>query len=116
MAAHMIKLNHRFLVELGLGRLDKREEDVINRRIYEVLEMRVGMALFNSLTKSQQDTFERELDEGPEEAQAYLARTVPNYASAVRTELEVIATAIAEGVRQGAVAGEPAGVDQSDDE
>jgi hypothetical protein len=97
------KINHQFLVELGLGHLDEREQVVISRRIYDVLEMRVGLALVSSLTKSQQDIFENVMSESPEEAQAYLSSVVPNYAAVARSELEVIATAIAHSVRQGAV-------------
>jgi hypothetical protein len=100
----VIEINHQLLVELGLGHLDQRRQEVVQRRIYEVLEGRVGLTLVNSLTKSEQEIFNRAFEESPEKAHSYLARVVPNYAAVVRNEMEFIVASIAQGVRQGAAA------------
>jgi repressor of nif and glnA expression len=99
----MLRIDRQFLVELGLGQLDRRKQEVVKRRIYEVLEGRVGLALINSLTKAEQEVFERAMSESSEKAHDYLSSVVPNYAAVVRNELEYVATAIAESVRQGTV-------------
>ena len=99
----MININRQFLVELGLGHLDDRQQDILARRIYEVLQLRVGHVFANSMTNAQLDAFQEVMEEDPEAAQDYLSRTVPHYGPVVRRELESIADAIVKSVRQGTV-------------
>src|SRR5215207_682519 len=96
-----ITLNHQFLVEIGLGHLESEQQQVIIDKLARVLQMRVGQALYGSLTKSEQMTFERYIDEGNDQgAQAFLARVVPDYPYVVRAELDFIVSSILQSVRQ----------------
>jgi len=97
------KLDHPFLVELGLGHLDEGQQQFLQKRIYELLELRVGFAISNSLTNAQRDAFERLVEQDPDSAHTYLERTVPNYAVVAHSELNYIARAIAQSVRRGSV-------------
>jgi|HubBroStandDraft_5_1064220.scaffolds.fasta_scaffold229971_2 hypothetical protein len=96
----MIKIDHQLLVETGLGHLEKRQQNILLRRIHDVLEMRTGLVIADSLTTAQRDTFERLLDRDRDAAQSYLERAVPHYSVVVRSELDFIANSIAQRVRE----------------
>jgi hypothetical protein len=98
------KLDHSFLVELGLGHLDEGKQQFLLKRIYELFALRVGSIVSNSLTNAQRDAFERLIEQDPESAHSYLERTIPNYAMVAHSELNYIARALAQSVRRGAVA------------
>lgn len=102
--ARGIILNHQFLVEVGLGNLERDQESAILDKLYRVLQVRVGKAMTNSLTKSERATFEQLIDEGNSgAAESYLERVVPDYAFVVRAELEFIASSLLQSIRQGGV-------------
>ena len=102
MASGTIRLDHQFLVEIGLGHLESRQQKIILDRFYEVLRLRVGQALSSSLTKNEFATFERLVDEANEEAaQSYLQRVVPDYGVVVRSELNFMANAVFQSIRRG---------------
>jgi hypothetical protein len=103
----LIQIDHQLLVEIGLGSLTQREQSTIQRRIYDVLETRIGVVIGSSLTASQRDVFERLIDEQPEAAHGYLERTIPNYAVVVRNELELILRTIATSLQRGTDRPEP---------
>jgi hypothetical protein len=101
LAPHMIQLDHQLLVQLGLGHLDDRRQQALLRRIRRVLETRVGERLGSSLTKAQLQRFDQLRAEGAgDEAQEFLAATVPNYGTVVTDELNFIATEIFESIRR----------------
>ena len=99
----VFKLDHSFLVELGLGHLDDRQQRAILERIYEVLELRNGHIISNSLTNAQLKTFDGLIREDPDRAHQFLERTVPHYAVVARAELDFMARSIAQSVRRGTV-------------
>lgn len=102
--AHQIRLDHPFLVEIGLGHLESEQQQIILNRLYQVLELRVGQTLVGSLTKNERAMFEQLTDAGDvEAAHNYLQRVVPDYAFVVRTELDSIANAVLQSVRRGTV-------------
>lgn len=97
------KLDHSFLVELGLGHLDDDQQRYLLRRIYEVLGFRVGQIVSSSLTNAQRDAFEQLIERDPELAQDFLENAIPNYALVAHSELNEIARTIAQSIRRGAV-------------
>lgn len=99
----VFKLDHPFLVELGLGHLDERQQRALLERIYKVLEVRTGRVIASSLTNAQTETFERLITEDTERAHQFLERTIPHYAVVTRKELEFIARSITRSVRHGTV-------------
>jgi hypothetical protein len=102
--AREIHLNHQFLVEVGLGHLEGHQQEAVLRKLYEVLQLRVGYALTGSLTKSEMAIFEQLMEEGDHvAAQDYLRRVVPGYGVAVRSELDFIADSLLRSVHQGRV-------------
>jgi hypothetical protein len=97
----MLRIDHQFLVGIGLGHLEEREQEIVQQRIYEIMELRVGHAIASSLTSAQQNEFERLIENDPVAAESFLERVIPNYEVVVRSELEFIAQAILHSLRQG---------------
>lgn len=99
----MLRIDRQLLVEIGLGHLDNAQGRSLQRRIYEVLAMRVGLALASSLTNAQLNTFETLTRENPEAAHDFLANTIPMYGIVARNELNFIARSIVQSLHQGEV-------------
>ena len=102
--AQKINLDHQFLVEIGLGHLEPEQQQIVLDKLYRVLELRVGQAMTNSLTKGEHATFDQLTEEGNDEAaHSYLQRVMPDYGFVVRAEVDFIANSVLQSVRRGTV-------------
>ncbi len=93
----MLKLDDKFLEELGLGGLPADEKKKMLSHIYETLELRVGMKLAENMTEAQLDEFEKLADANDEAGSLkWLDTNVPNYRDVVVAELNKLKQEIKE--------------------
>jgi hypothetical protein len=87
----MIKLDDKFLSEVGLAELPKEEKKKMLVHIYETLELRVGMKLAEGMSDAQLDEFEKLAAKNDEAGSLkWLETNVPNYKEVVMAELEAL--------------------------
>ena len=97
----MLKLDDKFLEELGLGGLPADEKKKMLSHIYETLELRVGMKLAENMTEAQLDEFEKLADANDEAGSLkWLDTNVPNYRDVVVAELNKLKQEIKESAPQ----------------
>ncbi len=85
----MIRLDHAFLTNVGLGDLPPASADATLRHIHSTLEMRVGMRITRDMTDQQLDAFEALIDAGDQVAAlSFLEIHRPDYRQLVREELQ----------------------------
>jgi hypothetical protein len=85
----MLKLDDKFLEEVGLAELPVEDKKKMLAHIYETLELRVGMKLAENMTDAQLDEFEKLADANDEAGSLkWLETNVPNYRDVVISELE----------------------------
>jgi hypothetical protein len=101
-AGHMtpIGFNHQMLAEIGLGHLPEHQQDRLLRRMFEVLELRVGAILAGILTNRQAELFNDYIENNEDAATAMLHRELPEHAAVVRSELEFILSHVVQRLRE----------------
>lgn len=93
----MFKLDDNLLEELGLGSLPVDHKNLMLAHIYETLEVRVGMALAETMSDEQLDEFEAFIDNEDEDgALAWLEQNFPDYRETVANELDALKAEIAQ--------------------
>lgn len=94
----VINLDRNTLAQVGLADLPPDLGGRVIRRLYEVLEIRVGERLVKGLTKDQLMAFEGLMERGDEAAAlAWLESTQPDYMTTVRVELEELLARLEDG-------------------
>ena len=96
---------------MGLGHLDREQQNIILQRIYDALQTRIGAIVAESLTANQTETFSELIDTNDEAAQAFLERAIPDYAVVVRAELDAVTTHVARRLREAAASRRIPGTD-----
>ena len=87
----MLKLDNKFLDELGLSELPSDEKKKMLAHIYETLELRVGTKLAERMTDAQLDEFEKLAEANDEQASLqWLEANAPNYREVVMSQLEAL--------------------------
>ncbi|MCB0214043.1 MAG: hypothetical protein KDJ52_32195 [Anaerolineae bacterium] len=90
-----MKIDNKFLEELGLGALGEEEKKAMVAQIVETLEMRVGTKLAAELTDAQLLEFEQLMEAKDQEgALRWLETNSPNYKDVVKNELETLKSEI----------------------
>jgi len=95
----MLKLDNKFLDELGLSELPSDEKKKMLAHIYETLELRVGTKLAERMTDAQLDEFEK-LAEDEQASLQWLEANAPNYREVVMSQLEALKEEIRETAPQ----------------
>ncbi|HOR23491.1 hypothetical protein KBB76_01375 [Candidatus Saccharibacteria bacterium] len=97
----MLKLDNKFLDELGLSELPSDEKKKMLAHIYETLELRVGTKLAERMTDAQLDEFEKLAEANDEQASLqWLEANAPNYREVVMSQLEALKEEIRETAPQ----------------
>jgi hypothetical protein len=98
-----IELTHQTLVEIGLGHLPTTEQNRLLKRIYDVLEARVGVNVVEQLTTRQASDIDALFDDTsvPDDRriEQFLDHEIPEYAQLVRDELALMLSYIQRRLR-----------------
>lgn len=87
----MYSLDREYLATVGLGELPEAESAELLRRIYDELQLRVGMQIAQTLNEDQLDEFDvllKATDQGA--ALSWLERNAPEYQVVVAAQLEEV--------------------------
>jgi len=77
--AVMLKLDNKFLEDLGLGELPEEQRRPFLQHIYEELELRVGTKLSEGMNDAQLQEFESIIDRKEGAVDNWLNKYVPDY-------------------------------------
>lgn len=95
----MLKLDDKFLEDIGLGSLSKKHKSQMLQDILETLQKRVGERLAERMTDAQIDEFVSIIDKSDDSlALKWLESNFPNYKEVVKKEMDTLK----EEVRQSA--------------
>lgn len=84
----MLKIDEKFLIEVGLGDVEPNEKQVLLKQIYSSLESRVGKRIMVELTEVQLKEFEQIIDtKNASMARKWLESNYPKYKDVVGNEL-----------------------------
>lgn len=78
---YMLKLDDKFLEDLGLNNLPEEQKKPFLQHIYEELELRVGTKLSDGMNDVQLQEFESIIDRKNESIDAWLQKYVPDFKS-----------------------------------
>jgi hypothetical protein len=96
-----MKIDDKFLEELGLAALPAEEKQALVAQIIETLEMRVGTKLASGLSDAQLQEFEGFMNANDQEgALKWLETNAPNYKEVVKGELETLKNEIKASANQ----------------
>lgn len=85
----MLKIDHDFLKETGLGNLPTWEANAFLKHVYETLETRVGVAFADRMSNEQLDEFERFFEARDDAgAFAWLESNFPDYKAIVQSRFD----------------------------
>lgn len=86
-----MKIDDKFLEDLGLAALPADEKQALVAQIIETLEMRVGTKLAAGLSDAQLQEFEGFMNANDQDgALKWLETNAPNYKDVVKAELEAL--------------------------
>lgn len=96
-----IQLDDQLLKELGLDDFAEADKNAMLKKIYESLELRVGMRMARIVTEEQLKEFEELTNNGKDaEAAEWLKQHVPNYQQIATEELDNLKTEVRETSRR----------------
>lgn len=96
-----IKIDDELLKELGLDDFAEEDKNAMLKRIYESLELRIGMRMARIVTEEQLKEFEELTKNGKDvEAAEWLKQHVPNYQEIATEELDKLKTEVRETSRR----------------
>lgn len=96
-----IVLDDTTLKELGLDKFSEEDKNTMLKRIYESLELRMGMRIARILKEDQLKEFEELTNNGKDtEAAEWLRKNVPNYQEIAVEELDKLKAEVKETSRR----------------
>lgn len=96
-----IKLDDNLLKELGLDNFSDADKDAMLGRIYQALELRIGMRIAKEVGEENLKAFEELAKNGKDqEAAQWLKDNVPNYQQMATEELDKIKQDVRETSRK----------------
>jgi hypothetical protein len=76
----MFQLDNHFLDEIGLADLPDEQKGLFLQHVYDQLEHRVGVELYDGINDEQLDEFESIMDNKPQVIEAWIMNNAPNFA------------------------------------
>lgn len=87
--------------DLGIGNLPKEQQDVLLAQISHMLNLRIGMAIADTLSDDKLEEFQAVIEKNDEaETISWLDQNFPDYKNVVTTELKNIKADIIENVNE----------------
>lgn len=96
-----IRIDDSLLQELGLDKFSEADKNAMLKRIYEGLELRIGMRIARLVSEDQLKSFEELTKNGKDaEAAEWLKQHVPNYQEIASEELDKLKEEVKETSRK----------------
>lgn len=99
----IIKLDRNLLIELGLSSLDADQQARVLRKLYTVLEVRVGIRLAREMSDKKREEFESLIPRDPERGESgsaleWITQNFPEHPLIVQDEYDQVVARIRERI------------------